>query len=273
MGGGLVLTLLYTATAFTGKFRCWSNATLGTSSSVDIRPFYQRENDEIWFRRNDASRFAKAVANDFNPIHDPDARRFCVPGDLLFASTLSMCGVSAEMAFDFQQMVDESDRLQLIESDANIRWVDRDGKVYLQVGRSGEHSSDMHAISSIVDAYVKFSGRTFPFVLVDLMKSENVMINPSRPLVMYKSMALTLSRLDVETVELRFREASFAGSGKKGEVTLTFDLFDRDNLFGTGDKKMLLGGLRPYDQAVIDELVADYNQIKQAFADSSGLMS
>lgn len=238
---------------------------------MDIRSFYQRENDEIWFRRSDASQFAKSVANDFNPIHDPDARRFCVPGDLLFASTLAMCGVSAEMAFDFQLMVDETDRLTVHETQSSVRWLDGDNKVYLEVTRDGMHSADAGVVAAIVEAYVKFSGQTFPFVLVDLMKSENVMINPARPLVMYKSMALSLNRLDVQSVELRLRDASLTGSGKKGEVTLAFDLYEAGELFGTGDKKMLLGGLRPYDQDVIDELVADYNRIKYAFGEAESL--
>ena len=38
------------------------------------------------------SRFAKEVAGDFNPIHDHDSKRFCVPGDLLFAIALSDFG-------------------------------------------------------------------------------------------------------------------------------------------------------------------------------------
>jgi len=237
---------------------------------VDIGSFLQKEHDQIWFRRADASRFAKSVANDFNPIHDPDARRFCVPGDLLFASTLSLCGVSANMAFDFRNMVDESDRLTLEISDTAIRWHDGSETVYLEATRSGSHSSDPRVIDAIVNAYVRFSGQTFPFVLVDLMKSENVMINPARPLVMYKSMALELSRVDVESVELRFRSAGFEGSGKKGEVTLSFDLYESGEMFGSGNKKMLLGGLRPYDQSVIDALVADYNQTRQDYLSAAG---
>lgn len=40
-----------------------------------------------------ASYFAKEIAGgDFNPIHDPDARRFCVPGDLLFTIVVSRFG-------------------------------------------------------------------------------------------------------------------------------------------------------------------------------------
>ena len=75
----------------------------------------------------------------------------------------------------------------------------------------------------------------------------------------------------MQSVELRFRDASFAGSGKKGEVTLAFDLYEAGELFGSGDKKMLLGGLRPYDQSVIDELVEDYNRVKYAFGNSESL--
>ena len=50
-----------------------------------IKNFYQRANNKVSFTRQQASDFAKKVGDDFNPIHDVTAKRFCVPGDLLFA--------------------------------------------------------------------------------------------------------------------------------------------------------------------------------------------
>ena len=44
-----------------------------------------------------ASNFAKAIAGDFNPLHDPDNRRFCIPGDLLF--TVLLDGAAARQIF------------------------------------------------------------------------------------------------------------------------------------------------------------------------------
>lgn len=232
---------------------------------MDISSFYQYKNGKVSFLREDASRFAKGVANDFNPIHDIDARRFCVPGDLLFAATLDLCGVNAEMEFDFQAMVDESLQMQIAERNESIEWLGVQDKIFLKVAKSGEHCADQTAVQQLVDAYVKFSGQTFPYVLVELMRKENIMINPSRPLVMYRSMALSLTRLDFSAVHLEFKGASFEGGGKKGEVTLNFDLLDDHRKFGTGNKMMLLGGLRPYEQTLIDDLVSEYNQVRDAY--------
>ena len=42
-------------------------------------------NNTIVVSAEQGSDFAKNISNDFNPIHDPLNKRFCVPGDLLFA--------------------------------------------------------------------------------------------------------------------------------------------------------------------------------------------
>ena len=39
---------------------------------------------------------AKQVCNDYNPIHDIESKRFCVPGDLLFALTLNNFGSKSQ---------------------------------------------------------------------------------------------------------------------------------------------------------------------------------
>ena len=46
--------------------------------------------DKISFTRQQASDFAKQIADDFNPLHDIQAKRFCVPGDLLFSLILEL---------------------------------------------------------------------------------------------------------------------------------------------------------------------------------------
>ena len=51
-----------------------------------LEKYVQGNGEYFSFTRKQASDFAKQVASDFNPIHDEDAKRFCVPGDLLFSS-------------------------------------------------------------------------------------------------------------------------------------------------------------------------------------------
>ena len=49
--------------------------------------------------------FAKGIAGDFNPIHDHDSKRFCVPGDLLFTESIRRLGLYQSMHFDFMDML------------------------------------------------------------------------------------------------------------------------------------------------------------------------
>ena len=58
------------------------------SDTMFLTPYFSTEDNQFQFTREQASHFAKKVAADFNPIHDEDNKRFCVPGDLLFAVLL-----------------------------------------------------------------------------------------------------------------------------------------------------------------------------------------
>jgi len=49
-----------------------------------IEQYCPIDSEKISFTRQQASDFAKQVADDFNPLHNVEAKRFCVPGDLLF---------------------------------------------------------------------------------------------------------------------------------------------------------------------------------------------
>ena len=43
-----------------------------------IDQYYSEQDGTISFTREQGSEFAKRVADDFNPLHDADAKRFCI---------------------------------------------------------------------------------------------------------------------------------------------------------------------------------------------------
>lgn len=229
------------------------------------------ENDQIRFTREQASDFAKNIADDFNPLHDIEAKRFCVPGDLLFSLSLETSGLSQEMKFTFSGMVTDGILLnfpnQVIGKAAVV---DDNNKEYLTIEASGENTKNAKTISNLTKAYVEFSGHTFPHILVALMAKNDVMINPSRPMVMYESMTIHLDSLDFTEVKLSLAESKLSIDGKRGVADLIFDLYAGDKKIGHGKKHMLLSGLRPFEQAVMDDVVAGYNDKKaQYFAKNS----
>ncbi|MEP1595372.1 MAG: DUF3581 family protein, partial [Halieaceae bacterium] len=141
--------------------------------------FHSKENGFIQITADQASEFAKGVSDDFNPIHDPDSRRFCVPGDLLFALVLANYGISQSMSFSFKGMVGAETPLAFPDTDATkLEIVNDKGKEFLNVERSGEVSRSPLLLESLVRNYVVFSGHNFPGILVPLMAEQNVMINP-----------------------------------------------------------------------------------------------
>ncbi|MEO1880948.1 MAG: DUF3581 family protein, partial [Methylococcales bacterium] len=70
-----------------------------------LKEFYSGPDDCVAITAEQGSLFAKEVAGDFNPIHDVDSKRFCVPGDLLFAIVLEKYGLSKTMNFTFTGML------------------------------------------------------------------------------------------------------------------------------------------------------------------------
>ena len=151
-----------------------------------LEQFCDQQESAVSISAEQGSRFAKTISNDFNPIHDADSKRFCVPGDLLFALTLARYGVSQTMAFRFMGMVgaDTPLRFPTAPSD-HFQIVDDREKCYLYVQREGPVVQHADAIERLIKAYVYFSGQNFPHLLVQLMAKKNVMINPQRPLVIY----------------------------------------------------------------------------------------
>lgn len=223
-------------------------------------------NGQISFTREQASCFAKEVADDFNPLHDINAKRFCVPGDLLFSLLLEKSGLSQEMTFTFTGMVTDEVQLNVpdtIGSEASI--TDDNNKEYVKVSVSGEHTNKVDTITALTKAYVEFSGHTFPHILVSLMAKNDVMINPARPMVMYESMSINLEDLSFSDVTLSLADSVLSIDGKRGTADLVFDLVSQGKHVGKGKKHMLLSGLRAYDQEVIDNIVKQYNDTKKAY--------
>lgn len=229
--------------------------------------YHLHTNTGIQVSRQQASDFAKEVADDFNPIHDVDAKRFCVPGDLLFALALSNYGLSQRMQITFSEMVADGVSLLFPETTSEkIAICGEQGKEYLHIERSGETSLDRTLISNFAQAYVAFSGHNFPHILIPLMAEHGVMINPDRPLVMYQGMTFDLKDLNCSNPTLKLSKATLDIDRKRGNVVLAFNLLEEGKVIGQGEKRIILSGLRPYDQSRIDLLVEEYNIRKQTHA-------
>lgn len=228
--------------------------------------YYSNNDGELSFTREQASHFAKRVAGDFNPLHDEDNKRFCVPGDLLFSVLLANVGLSQKMRFEFAGMINESSCLLIdIKSPTELAVIDCTGKVYMDVIRSGETTKDKVLISQVTKNYVQFSGMNFPHIMVPLMKSKDIMINPTRPLVIYECMELDFTRLDLRAPTVELTDSIIEVEGKRGSVTLHFCFKENGEIVGTGSKRMLMSGLKPYCQDGIDDLVSRFNERKDKF--------
>ena len=94
------------------------------------------------------------------------------------------------------------------------------------------------------------------------MGKQEVMINPARPMVIYESMLINLDNLDITAPILEFAEPSFEYTGKRGKITLRFNLLENGVKVGSGEKHMVVSGIREYCQATVDDLIAFYNERK-----------
>ncbi|MEW6984064.1 DUF3581 family protein [Colwelliaceae bacterium 6471] len=231
-----------------------------------IEKYCHNSKEQISFSRQQASDFAKKIADDFNPLHDVDAKRFCVPGDLLFSLVLAKSGLHQQMTFKFSGMVSNDVLLNFPENITEQACItDDNGKEYMQVTVAGDKTKNESLITSLIRSYVEFSGHTFPHILVKLMAEKNVMINPSRPMVMYESMSIDLNTLDVPSVNLAFSGSTLSLDGKRGNACLEFDLTANEKIIGHGKKYMLLSGLREYCPEVMDSIVNEYNTKKARY--------
>ncbi len=236
---------------------------------MNIEEYYQTEGSTLSFTRQQASDFAKNVAGDFNPIHDIDSKRFCVPGDLLFSVMIHHYGLRQNMIFNFSGMVGDQVKLILPEPNSeteHLVLMDEKEKKYLAMECNGNSTTNESLIESLTTHYVEFSSQAFPHIIVPLMSEQNVMINPDRPLIIYESMSLELDRLDIDGIDLELSNSSLQVKGKRGGLTLDYDLFSAGNKIGRGCKRMVLSGLREFDKTRMDEVTNTYNQRKKQFS-------
>lgn len=241
---------------------------------MDLAQYYSYQDGKVSFTEQQASAFAKGIARDFNPIHDPGTKRFCVPGDLLFCVLLERYGVARMTAVQFSGMLDGQTRMCLpdtVSDKAHI--VDARDRALLSLFLDGDRFVHTGFVAALSEAYVKFSGKTFPDILVPLMRSANVMINPDRPLVIYKDMAIELEKswsMPVEEdvlsdVSLHLSDNDISVNGRKGAVRLRFDIRIGDTTIGRGEKNMVLSGLREFEESAIGSIVEQYNQWREAY--------
>jgi len=97
------------------------------------------------------------------------------------------------------------------------------------------------------------------------MAEHNVMVNPARPLVIYESMTIDIDQLDISEPELKLTDSTLSVEGKRGSVSLKFSVSEHGNIVGSGEKTMVMSGLREFDQSAIDQLVDDYEVRKQSY--------
>jgi len=234
------------------------------NNNMFLKEFYNIQEGSVSIAATQASMFAKEIAHDFNPLHDVDAKRFCVPGDLLFSLALEKYGLSQNMHFTFAGMVGHDVLLNFPATDAEQMDVnDNQGKTYLQVERSGAVSHNPALIESFIRDYVAFSGQNFPYVLVPLLAQEKVMFNLNRPLVIYESMTLSFDHLDFKQASVEMLEPKIDVDGKRATAFLHFQMKADEAVVGTGFKKLAISVPSVYDaesmQAFVDEYLARKN--------------
>ena len=224
-----------------------------------LDPYFQDSPEGVRVSAAQASRFAKVAAGDFNPIHDEDSKRFCVPGDLLFAISLAQYGISQKMTFSFTGLVRDDGPLTFPKTDEGLVSItNAGGRECLRIEREGAICAKDDCIEALASQYVAFSGTNFPYVLVPMMEAQGVMINPAKPLVIYETMSFELDGLDFTKPELKPAQNEMTASGKRGQALLHFDIVDHGKKIGHGVKKLILSGLLPYDGEHLQGLVDWY---------------
>ena len=234
-----------------------------------LKDFYNVQDGNVSIPAEHASMFAKEVAHDFNPLHDVDAKRFCVPGDLLFSLVLEKYGLSQNMHFVFSGMVGHGVLLNFPDTEAELFDVtDSQGKPYLQVERSGGLSRDSALIESFIRDYVAFSGQNFPYVLVPLLAKENVTFNIHRPLVIYESMTLKFDHLDFSQASVKMLEPKMQVNGKRASAFLHFQIKTGQEVVGAGFKKLAISVTHGFDAEAMQAFVNEYLARKNAYLGS-----
>jgi len=87
--------------------------------------------------------------------------------------------------------------------------------------------------------------------------------------VMYQSMSIDLDRVDIASPSLRSDDSELSIEGKRGMAVLSFLVLDGETPVGRGEKRILLSGLRPYEEAQMVAVVTQYEERKRQFSTST----
>ncbi len=252
---------------------------------MDITRYFEEKDGAVSFQETQASAFAKGVAGDFNPIHDPGSRRFCVPGDLLFSVLLYRYGIAQTTSLQLSGMLDGNTRMELPDEAVEVNHItDSRNRALLSLFFTGPRYPNKQFAALLSEQYVKFSGQTFPDILVPLMRRADVMINPDRPMIIYKDMAIMLNETVqnlfgdsddnahgnlqgslVDSLQLQLANSDLSVNGRKGVVRLQFTIEVAGSQIGTGEKNMVLSGLREFEEPAMQSIVDQYNTRRHAY--------
>ena len=211
--------------------------------------------------------FAKGIAGDFNPIHDHDSKRFCVPGDLLFTESIRRLGLYQSMHFDFMDMLAADVDIQYPPKAAQGRHfiTNSTGKNLVGIDIAGKQLNNPSLAAQFACDYVKFSARSFPDILIPLMRQHGKMINISRPLIIYQSMSFQFEETAMTQIDLTLDNSQLEIEGKRGHALFIFNLSSAGETIGRGEKKLILSGLRDYQDDAMDQLTNDYLDKKKQY--------
>ena len=232
-----------------------------------LKKFYSGSNDSIKITAEQGSLFAKEIANDFNPLHDVGAKRYVVPGDLLSSIVLEKYGISEKMQFNFRGMLGgDGIALNFPETNADqFEVIGSNNKTILGIERSGERITDKLVVEALIRNYAAFSGYNFPYILVPLMAKHKVMINIARPLVLYESMTLEFEHMNFTDPKVEMVDPDLRVDGKRGDAHFNFQIKSGDEVVGKGFKKIVISGVREYEEQPMQEFVDNYLARKEIY--------
>lgn len=227
--------------------------------------FHQSDGATCSVSADQGSRFAKAIAGDHNPLHDADAPRFCVPGDLLFALIIGHYGLAREIELTFKGMLRAEAPLSFPENPGPAFSICGEGdREYVSVTMQDALETTPAGRLALVRAYVACSGQTFPDLLDPLLEAHGVMFNPDRPFVVYDSMQIQLLQPPQPDVSLQLEDSALKVEGKRGDARFDFVILQAGERIGHCTKQMVVSGLRDYDRDRMAELIARYQQRRSA---------
>ena len=232
-----------------------------------LKKFYSGSNDSIKITAEQGSLFAKEIANDFNPLHDVGAKRYVVPGDLLSSIVLEKYGISKKIQFNFRGMLGgDGIALNFPETNADqFEVIGSNNKTILEIERSGERITDKFVVEALIRNYAAFSGYNFPYILVPLMAKHKVMINIARPLVLYESMTLEFEHMNFTDPKVEMVDPDLRVDGKRGDAHFNFQIKSGDKVVGKGFKKIVISGVREYEEQPMQEFVDNYLARKEIY--------